>query len=99
MDISDVTTFGQLAVKLNLINELQLREALDDARDESGKTIPDLIHLTRALERKGFLTTYQTSKVMKGDDDGYFVGGYRILYKISSGWYGLVFRAYDPGTA
>jgi serine/threonine protein kinase len=98
MDISDATTFGQQAVKLSLINEHQLREAMEMACDDSGKTIPDLVYLTRALERKGFLTNYQTSKVLKGDTEGYFLGGYRILYKISSGSFGRVFRADDPRT-
>lgn len=92
----DPTTFGQNAVKLGLVNEHQVREAMDDARDESGKTVPELIHLTRALERKGLLTNYQTSKLLKGDTDGYFLGGYRVLYKISSGSFGRVFRAVDP---
>jgi serine/threonine protein kinase len=96
MDLSDTTLFGQNAVKLGLITEHQLREGMDDARDESHKTVPDVIHLTRALERKGFLTNYQTAKVLKGDVDGYFLGGYRILYKISSGSFGRVFRADDP---
>src|SRR5262249_40070189 len=96
MDISDATTFGQQAVKLGLIDEPQLREAMDDARDETGKTIPDLIHLTRALERKGHPTNYQTSKPLKADGDGYLLGGYRIPYKTQSGSFGRVFRADDP---
>src|SRR5262249_4523048 len=53
---------------------------------------------TRALERKGFMTNYQTAKVLKGDPDGFFLGGFRVLYKISSGSFGRVFRADDPRT-
>ena len=40
----------------------------------------------------------QTSKLIKGDTEGYFLGGYRLLYKISSGSFGRVFRADDPRT-
>jgi serine/threonine protein kinase len=54
--------------------------------------------LRSVIERKGLLTNYQTSKVLKGDDDGFFYGGFRILYKISSGSFGRVFRADDPNT-
>src|SRR5262249_55039535 len=34
----------------------------------------------------------------KGDQDGYVLGGYRLLYKIASGSFGRVFRAADPLT-
>ena len=93
MDISDSTTFGQQAIKSGLINEHQLREAMEEAAEECGKSPPDLIFLTRALERKEYLTNFQTSKILKGDADGYFLGGYRVLYKISSGTFGRVYRA------
>lgn len=96
MEISDTMTFGQTVVKLGLVDQAQLNDALDEARESSGKAIPELLHLTRALERKGFLTNFQTSKVLRGDTEGYFLGGYRLLYKISSGSFGRVFRADDP---
>src|SRR5207249_2695156 len=41
---------------------------------------------------------YQTSKLLKGDTEGYFLGGYRLLYKIASGSFGRVFRADEPET-
>ncbi len=98
MEILDSITFGQHAFKLGLITEAQLREALEEAREESGKAEPELPFLMRVLERKGWLTNYQSSKVMKGDVDGFFLGGYEVLYKISSGSFGRVFRAEDPRT-
>ena len=54
--------------------------------------------LLRSLERKGHLTPWQTAKLLKGENDGYFLGGYRILYKIASGSFGRVFRAEDSNT-
>jgi serine/threonine protein kinase len=100
MDIEnlDSTTFGQLLVKLSLITEPQLIESTDEAREEGGKQVPDLQLLLRVLERKSLLTNWQSGKVLKGDTDGFFLGGYRILYKISSGSFGRVFRADDPRT-
>jgi CheY-like chemotaxis protein len=98
MDITDSTTLGQFAVNRGLITPEQLAVAMEDAQTSTGKTTPDLIFFKQSLERKGFLTNFQTSKLLKGDPDGYFMGGYRILYKVSSGSFGRVFRADDPTT-
>ncbi|MGL4552744.1 MAG: protein kinase domain-containing protein [Gemmataceae bacterium] len=95
MDITDSKNFGSLAVKLGLLTPAQLADATAAAIAEGGKELPAL---TRALERKGLLTNYQTAKLLKGDLDGYFQGGYRILYKIQSGSFGRVFRADEPST-
>jgi eukaryotic-like serine/threonine-protein kinase len=94
----DSNTFCQQALKLGLINESQMREALEEARTETGKQDPPLDNLLRVLERRGFMTNWQSGKVLRGDPDGYFVGGYRVLYKIQSGSFGRVFRAEDPRT-
>ena len=50
------------------------------------------------LERKRYLTPWQSGKLMKGDTEGYFLGGYRLLYKIASGSFGRVYRGDDPRT-
>ena len=47
------------------------------------------------MERKGFLTPWQSQKLIKQERDGYFLGGAKILYKIASGSYGRVYRAED----
>jgi eukaryotic-like serine/threonine-protein kinase len=91
MDIQDPDALGLQAVKVGLLT----REQLAEIKDEIGGT-PDLTTMLRAMERKGLLTPYQSGKLLKGDDDGYLLGGYRLLYKISSGSFGRVFRAEDP---
>jgi serine/threonine protein kinase len=96
MEIEDAISFGQLAVKNGLITDQQFREALEEARELSGKQVPELPVLQRVLERTGALTSYQSSKLLKGDTNGYFLGGYRLLYRIASGSFGRVFRADDP---
>jgi eukaryotic-like serine/threonine-protein kinase len=83
---------GQQALKLGLLTEEQVRFGLDEAGDAD----PEAFLL--ALERKRFLTPWQSGKLLKGDTDGYFLGGYRLLYKIASGSFGRVFRAEEPGS-
>jgi serine/threonine protein kinase len=90
----DASAMAQLAIRLGLVTEPQVQEAWDELGQKSGELDPFL----RILERKGHLSPYQSQKLRKGDLDGYFLGGYRILYKIASGSFGRVFRAEDPRT-
>src|SRR5262245_21894769 len=90
----DASTVAQQAVRLGLVTP----EQVQDAWDEIGKGGFDPKPLLRLLERKGQLTPWQSYKLLKGDPDGYFLGGYRILYKIASGSFGRVYRADDPAT-
>lgn len=87
-------TLGQQAIKLGLLTEPQYLECWEelDGRESSPEA------LLRVCERKGYLTPYQSQKLLKGEQDGYFLGGYRILYKIASGSFGRVFRGVDPHT-
>ncbi len=94
MDKPDAEALGKQALKLGLVTNAQL----EDAREEVGAKNPDPQVLLRALERKGILTPFQSSKLLKGEVDGYFLGGYRLLYRIASGSFGRVFRAVDPNT-
>jgi serine/threonine protein kinase len=98
MEIDNIAEFSDYVLKLGVITQPQLNDALEEARQETGRQTPELIFLTRTLERKGFMTNFQTGKVIHRDVDGFFYGGYRVLYKISSGSFGRVFRADDPRT-
>jgi predicted Ser/Thr protein kinase len=89
----DAATLGQLAVRLGLITNEQLMDVWDELGNNHQ---PDAF--LRALERKGWLTPWQSQKLLKGDTDGYFLGGTRILYKIASGSFGRVFRAEEVET-
>src|SRR5262249_21460331 len=94
MNDRDAASIAQLLLRLGLVTEDQLNEAWD----EVGRRNTDPFALLRVLERKGLITPYQSHKLLKGDEEGYFLGGYRILYKISAGSFGRVYRADDPGS-
>lgn len=91
---TDAPALAQQAILLGLINDSQAAECLEDPEYTPGNPAS----LLRVLERKGYLTPWQTQKLQKGERDGYFLGGYRLLYRISSGSFGRVFRADDPRT-
>ncbi len=91
-DVNAGTMAGN-ALRLGLLMQHQIDEAWQDM----GINAPAADFL-RFMERKTFLTPFQSGKLLKGDRDGFLVGGYRILYKISSGSFGRVYRADDPST-
>ena len=80
--------------QLHLVTDEQVRECWDEI-DAAGRTPEAFLKI---IERKGYLTPWQSHKLLKGDPNGYFLGGYRVLYKIASGSFGRVFRADDPRT-
>ncbi|HEV3438921.1 MAG TPA: serine/threonine-protein kinase [Gemmata sp.] len=90
----DATGIGQFAIRLGLVTEEQVRECLLELEDRKAPG-PEMLRL---LERKRYLTPWQSGKLKKGDTDGYFLGGYRLLYKIASGSFGRVYRGDDPRT-
>jgi serine/threonine protein kinase len=91
-EILDVGIVCQQAVRHGLVTQAQIDEVLEEAGPAKG----NLAEILRLLERKAYLTPWQSNKLIKGDFDGYFLGGYRVLYKIASGTFGRVFRADDP---
>lgn len=90
----DATAVAQQVVRLGLVDEPTVKELLFELADPKGPA-NDLLQL---MERRRLLTPLQTSKLRKGDADGYFLGGYRLLYKIASGSFGRVYRGDDPRT-
>jgi eukaryotic-like serine/threonine-protein kinase len=88
---------GMMADTIVRLGLLSLDQAIEGLEELASRKAPADEYL-RIMERRGYLTSYQTGKLIKGDQDGYRLGGYRILYKIASGSFGRVFRADDPST-
>lgn len=90
----DASGIGQLVLKLGLASDAQVQDCLIELDDK--KAPADA--MVRLMERKGHLTPWQGNKLLKGDTDGYVLGGYRLLYKVASGSFGRVYRGDDPRT-
>ena len=89
---NDASEVADLAVRMNLVAEQTARELLFELEDRRAPAAD----FVRLMERKSLLTPLQSTKILKGDTDGYFLGGYRLLYKIASGSFGRVYRGDDP---
>jgi len=94
METLDAATVAETALQLQLLTPQQVAEAWVDLDQRTAQADVFL----RFMERKGYLTPWQSTKLIKQERDGYFLGGYRILYKIASGSFGRVYRAEDPRT-
>jgi serine/threonine protein kinase len=90
----DIGSLADLVSQVGLVPDWQVNECREDADCKSG----DPAALLRVLERKGLVTPWQSQKLLKGETDGYFLGGYKLLYRISSGSFGRVYRAEDRQT-
>src|SRR5438094_238383 len=92
MSILDAATLASTAIRLGLLSSDQVQDAWTELGAKNA--LPE--EFVRIMERRAYLTPFQTNKLVKGDKEGYFLGGYRILYKIASGSFGRVYRCDDP---
>jgi predicted Ser/Thr protein kinase len=93
MDAFDAKTLGAFLTASKLLTQNQVQDLLAEVRDGN-----DVEEILQTAERKGLLTSLQTDKLRKGDRQGYFLGNYRVLYKIDSGSFARVYRADEPAS-
>jgi CheY-like chemotaxis protein/tRNA A-37 threonylcarbamoyl transferase component Bud32 len=82
----DAHALAEQAVLIGLMTRDEVREAMEDAEDGSAEAI------TRSMLRKGYLTSWQLDRLIKGDPSGFFVGGCKILFHIAEGTFARVYR-------
>lgn len=92
MASAEVNQICQTLLKLRLVNQRQLDECLVGAASSSREV------LLQTLERKGLLTSYQSSQLKKGETSGLVLGHYALLYHNASGSFARVYRAKDLNT-
>lgn len=89
------TTAQELGKQL-IEQRLVSREEVADAVEAAGTAAPG--DLLRVLERRNLLTSFQIQKLENDDRAGYFIGRFKVLYKISAGTFARVFRGVDTAT-
>src|SRR5262249_25839019 len=70
MDALDAAAMADRTARLSLLRSDQIEEAWHeiDKKDDASAFL-------RAMERKGFLTPFQTQKLQKGETEGFLLGG------------------------
>ena len=89
MSFSTAEELGRTLVRLRLVEPSQLDECL--VRLEPRKNKP--ADLLQVLEAKNYLTSYQISRLSKGETDQLVLGEYKLMYRNASGSFARVFRA------
>src|SRR4051794_39411838 len=79
----------RLVVQFHLLEPHQLDECLARLRPGSR----DASELLRVMESKHYLTSYQVSRIERGETDGLLLGEYKLIYRNASGSFARVFRA------
>jgi serine/threonine protein kinase len=80
------------AILIGLVSREQARQAREDADDGSAEAV------SRAIVRKGWLTSWQLERLAKGDPTGFFYGGCKVLFHLAEGTFARVYRGVkEPG--
>ncbi len=80
-----------MLVRLDLVPQHQI----DICLGQLGKKNCQVDDLLKSLEHKGFLTSYQSGRISKGEIDGLVLGRYKLMYRNASGSFARVYRACD----
>ena len=89
MAVLSFNEFAKQLVRLRLVDADEFQQCLNGL-PAAVKTTDGLLD---ALERRSLLTSYQISKLRKGETSGLVLGNARLLYRNGSGSFARVFRA------
>lgn len=92
MDTLTPDEFARRISNVGLADRREVERVLGEIR--TGSSLEEVID---AMQRRGFITTLQTEKILKGDRIGYFYGDYKVLYVIGAGTFARVYRASKEG--
>ncbi|MFO0947254.1 MAG: serine/threonine-protein kinase [Planctomycetota bacterium] len=92
MTLGSLQEVSRSLIALRLLTIDQLDDALADIGKGSSK------ELLTYLEGRGLLTSLQIGKLENGETTGYFLGRFKLLYRISAGTFARVYRGVDSVT-
>lgn len=92
MTLGSLQEVARSLISLRLVTIEQLDDALADLGKGSAKEL--LAH----LEGRGLLTSFQISKLENDETTGYYLGRFKLLYRISAGTFARVYRGVDSVT-
>ncbi len=93
MDTLSPEDFARRIGDIGLADRAEISRAMGEL---SGTEIT-LESVVKHMQRRGFVTTLQTEKILRGDRIGYFYGDYKVLYLIGAGTFARVYRASKDG--
>ena len=89
MSFQTLDELRRVLVELKLVTPAQLAAAMEEVAGVSRQPGP----LLDGLERHGALSSYQLSRLSRGETDGLVLGRYKLIYRNASGSFARVFRA------
>ncbi len=89
MPLINLDELSQLLLRLRLVDPAILNECVSKVEASGGGAM----HLLRLLEGRRLLTTYQVSRIERGETDALVLGDYKLMYRNASGSFARVFRA------
>ncbi len=73
--------------------ELLTQEQINSIWEDVGVACTEVDWFLQSALRQGFLTNYQTERLLSGDSVGFYFGPYKALYLVGAGTFARVFRA------
>ena len=88
MSSAEVDDLCKTLLRLQLVSQSQLEECLH----LPGRANGNASEFLESLELKGYLTSFQASRLKKGEVDGLVLGGCKLMYQNASGSFARVYR-------
>ncbi len=82
----DAEMLIERATLFGLVTSDQMQQAREEADDGTVEA------LQASLLRRGFLTSWQVERLLKGSTSGFFYGGHEVLFHLAEGTFARVYR-------
>lgn len=91
MSLETAEDVAHRCIDLDLLTTVQVNEVWEQLGDRN----VSVEAFTQHLIRRELLTSFQTTRLLRGDSKGFYYGKFRVLYLVGSGSFARVYRAED----